>query len=200
MIESSFNEIEIRQRIDLLESMFSFSPDGLVSFNAEQTLVSVNPAFLTITDTDHVVWQGLNERDFRVKLLELCHSEEKTDNSLWSTILHFSSLDDDERRSYAVCKIAPPNGCNFMHFHDITYSYNLNKRFSKEFWAHTAHDLRTPIASVQGFSELLLNNTFDPTVQKEILGIIREESIKVIGLINKLVNSSGQNEKNKGQR
>lgn len=50
--------------------------------------------------------------------------------------------------------------------------------------AEAAHALRTPIASVQGFADLLLNNVFDETVQKEILGIIREESAKLIRLIN----------------
>jgi len=191
MIESSsFNEIEIRERIQLLETIFSFTPDGLVYFNEQKKLARVNPAFIVLTNTEQSLWDGLNEEDFSVKLLELCHVEEKTENSPWSTILHFLAADNTEGRVFSVCKIAPPRGGNFMHFHDITHFYNQNKRLNKEFWAHTAHDLRTPIASVQGFSELLLNNTFDASVQKEILGIIREESIKVIGLINKLVSAS----------
>ncbi|MES2207589.1 MAG: histidine kinase dimerization/phospho-acceptor domain-containing protein [Pseudomonadota bacterium] len=191
MIESSsLNEIEIRERMHLLEAIFSFTPDGLVSFNEQKKIARVNPAFIVLTNTEQEIWEGLNEEDFRAKLLELCHLEEKTDNSPWSTILHFLTADNAEGRVFAVCKIVPPTGGSFMHFHDITQSYSQNKRLNKEFWAHTAHDLRTPIASVQGFSELLLNNTFDASVQKEILGIIREESIKVIGLINKLVSSA----------
>ncbi len=174
-----------------LETIFSFNIDGFVSFNTQKQVARVNPAFVKMTGINNDVWQGLNEADFRTQLFALCHAEDMPDNAPWSSVLHFSRP-DTTTQSYAACTITPTISAtgSFMHFHEITYEYKEKKQLKSDFLATTAHTLRTPIASVQGFSELLLNNSFDASVQKEIFEIIREESIKMIALINALVNSS----------
>ena len=54
-------------------------------------------------------------------------------------------------------------------------------------FATATHELRTPMASVLGFSELLLNRDFDPATGRELLEIIHRQASRLVGLINQLL-------------
>lgn len=54
-------------------------------------------------------------------------------------------------------------------------------------FATATHELRTPMSSVLGFSELLLKREFDPATQRELLEIIHRESGRLVDLVNQLL-------------
>lgn len=185
-----FSTEKMRKDINLSETIFLFSPDGFVGFNAQKQIIQVNPAFVKLTGLEKEVWIGLSEDAFKAKFLNLCCAKDGNVSDTWPTVVEFSYSDGMNRR-YALSKIISPltSDC-FMQFREITDEHEERKRLKREFLADAAHALRTPVSAIQGFAELLLNNSFDASVQKEILGIIREESVKIINLINVFVSSS----------
>jgi PAS domain S-box-containing protein len=61
-----------------------------------------------------------------------------------------------------------------------------DERRRKHFTTAT-HELRTPMASVLGFSELLLKREFDPATSRELVEIIHRQATRLVSLINQLL-------------
>lgn len=72
---------------------------------------------------------------------------------------------------------------------DITREKEID-RMKNEIISTAAHELRTPLATVMGFSELLLNEKFPMEQQREFLGYIHEKAGDLSGIIDDLLNLS----------
>lgn len=87
-----------------------------------------------------------------------------------------------ESRKYVHTHAAPLFGSKGTLIGAIVAMYDVTKQkeadlLKSEFIATAAHELSTPVASIMGFSELLLNqNCFDEDQQKEFLSIILGKS------------------------
>jgi two-component system phosphate regulon sensor histidine kinase PhoR len=73
----------------------------------------------------------------------------------------------------------------------------------KEFFSNASHELKTPITSIMGFSELIINN-FEEDMQniKEYANIIHKESEKLSALLDDILTISyaGRKELQKNHR
>ncbi|MEI2664679.1 two-component system histidine kinase PnpS [Rossellomorea sp. LJF3] len=75
-------------------------------------------------------------------------------------------------------------------FHDITELKKL-EQMRKDFVANVSHELKTPITSIKGFSETLLDGAMDdPETLKSFLDIILKESDRLQSLIQDLLELS----------
>ena len=72
---------------------------------------------------------------------------------------------------------------------DITESFLVDKMKS-EFIATAAHELRTPMTSIFGYTELLNTMDFDAETQKEMITTIHKQSKAMIDLLNDLLDMS----------
>jgi signal transduction histidine kinase len=61
-----------------------------------------------------------------------------------------------------------------------------DERRRKHFTTAT-HELRTPMASILGFSELLLKREYDPATSRELVEIIHRQAERLVALINQLL-------------
>jgi signal transduction histidine kinase len=57
-------------------------------------------------------------------------------------------------------------------------------RLKEEMVSVVSHELRTPLTSLRGFTELLLTHPYSREKQKEMLGVIHNESLRLNNLIN----------------
>ncbi|PTM58093.1 two-component system histidine kinase PnpS [Desmospora activa] len=74
--------------------------------------------------------------------------------------------------------------------HDITPIRRLEK-MRTEFVANVSHELKTPVTSLRGFAETLLDGAAeDPEMQREFLEIIHRESLRLERLISDLLDLS----------
>ncbi|NLT94127.1 MAG: HAMP domain-containing protein [Clostridia bacterium] len=75
-------------------------------------------------------------------------------------------------------------------FHDITALRRLEK-MKTDFVANASHELRTPVASIKGFAETLLDGALeDEKVARRFVTIIDEEAGRLTKLINDLLDLS----------
>ncbi len=73
-------------------------------------------------------------------------------------------------------------------FHDMTNVRRLEK-IRQDFVANVSHELKTPIASIQGYSETLLSGALDdPAHAKDFIKIIHNESGRLAQLVDDLLN------------
>jgi PAS domain S-box-containing protein len=74
-----------------------------------------------------------------------------------------------------------------LGFRDLTGIRDL-ERNREEFLAIVSHDLRTPLTSLKGFIEVLVNGEYDSEGKlREYLGIIDSEADRMISLVNDLL-------------
>lgn len=66
-------------------------------------------------------------------------------------------------------------------------SSRLMERRLRDFLSTAAHELRAPMSSVLGFSELLLQREFDADKRRELLAIIHDQAGLMTRLINELL-------------
>jgi signal transduction histidine kinase len=82
-----------------------------------------------------------------------------------------------------------PKGDLVFYFRDITIEADVD-RMKSEFLSTAAHELRTPLASIFGFTELLIARVMAPERQRELLETIHRQSKLLINLINELLDLS----------
>jgi len=56
-----------------------------------------------------------------------------------------------------------------------------------DYFRTASHELRTPMASILGFSELLLKREFDAATGRELIDIIHRQAMRLIGLVNQML-------------
>ncbi len=76
-----------------------------------------------------------------------------------------------------------------FYFRDTTVEFEVD-RMKSEFLATAAHELRTPLASIFGFTELLIARVMAPERQRELLQTIHRQSRLLVNLINELLDLS----------
>jgi PAS domain S-box-containing protein len=71
--------------------------------------------------------------------------------------------------------------------HDLTLHGRATEERRRKHFTTATHELRTPMASILGFSELLLKRDFDPATSRELLDIIHRQASRLVDLINQLL-------------
>ncbi len=187
----------LQDRTEQLNAIFALSPDGFVSFDQRRCVKYVSPAFAQMTAMGEVRLEGLDEHDFSVWLSQRCRSAPSFCGvaSLRAQVMAGKSdaqdlieMDGAVKRTLQVglrCSQASTVS-QILYFRDVTHETEVDQMKS-EFLSTAAHELRTPMASILGFSEILLNQEFKATEQKEFLSIILEQSKLMANILNELL-------------
>nr|WP_290665688.1 HAMP domain-containing sensor histidine kinase [Ardenticatena sp.] len=72
-------------------------------------------------------------------------------------------------------------------FNTMVDEVNVARDTQRDFLANVSHDLRTPLTSIQGFSEALMDGTVPPTQQQRVAAIIHEEASRLSRLVQDLL-------------
>lgn len=189
-----------------LEAIFSNSPDGIVTVSRQGFIQSINPAFLSMTGFKRDNLANLTEQAFDNYLDQRCHQaspyinktpEQQNVNQKTYVINLSQSLTKTlNQKTHPLKKrlvmtrtdrqIDNTSLSKVLYFRDITVETEIAEMKS-EFLATAAHELRTPMASVFGFSELLLSRQFDRETTREILSTIHQQSATLVTLLNQLL-------------
>jgi signal transduction histidine kinase len=164
-----------------LSAIFSLSPDGIVSFDAAGRVTDSNPAVLAMTGWTRESLIGLARKSFWARVAELGDCPEPQPGA--ATLLRLQR----PRPAVLECRVVgPPEGAQVAYFRDVTQADDLD-RAKSEFVATAAHELRTPIAVITGYAELL-QQTDPPSAQRgEILATMRRHGDQIAGIVGELL-------------
>lgn len=185
--------VKIQEHGDALHAIFSLSPDGFVAFRKDGTVGYVSPAFCRLTHLSADDVTGLNESAFLTRLMAL-----SKDPLRLPTLTRLSKEHAHERM---VIEMKPPlarmlecqlheghgEGVNkVLHLRDVTHETEVDAMKS-EFMSMAAHELRTPMASIYGFTELILKRKMSDAMRQDMLESIYRQSQAMIKIINELL-------------
>lgn len=199
--ERRFAEARIRDRNEQLNAIFSLSPDGFVSFDAKFCVKYANPAFLRMTGFDEGRIVGLGEADFTDLLASACIADARFPGMAVLRPASTESPASQVEGHRVLIELASPGKrvlevgmrisdaetvSQILYFRDVTHEAEVD-RLKSEFLSTAAHELRTPMASIYGFSELMLNHEFSEDEKTEFLGAIYRQSELMVSIINELL-------------
>ena len=181
----------IREHTEQLNAIFDLSPDGFISFDAQRRVKYASPAFFRMTGLPSAEIIGVGEAAFSDRLARACLDParfpgiEALQTGGRRQLIELTGagkhvLEVGLRRSSAETV------SQILYFRDVTQETEVD-RMKSEFLSHAAHELRTPMASIYGYSELMMTQDFSDAERKEFLAIIHRQSETMIAIINELL-------------
>jgi signal transduction histidine kinase/HAMP domain-containing protein len=174
-------EARLTERNEELSTILSLSPDGLVSFDAEGIVTETNPAFLVLTGWTRDELIGRTRADFWARLADLGASGEP--QAGLASVLRLQR----PRPAVLECRVVgAAGGAQVAYFRDITQADELD-RTKSHFLATAAHELRTPIAVITGYTEFLQDRDPPAGQRGEILATMRRHGDQITGIVTELL-------------
>lgn len=195
-------EARIRDRTEQLNAIFALSPDAFVSFDAQCRVKYVSPAFKRMTGLEETSVVGLDEHAFSRRLAAECseqapfpgiaalRSAQATPGKpgLGGSRRQLIEVVNAGRRVLEVgVRLSDAETVSqILYFRDVTYETEVD-RMKSEFLSTAAHELRTPMASIFGFSELLMSGRLAEARKQESISAIYRQSRLMISIVNELL-------------
>jgi PAS domain S-box-containing protein len=206
--ERRSTQARVREHAAQLNAIFELSPDGFVTFDADRCVKYVNPAFTTLTGLTEIQLAGDAEAIFSHKLAQICIPSARfvgvqalrvirireavgaaaTDDKSLTRPRQVIELTDASKRVLEVSlrESHAESVSQILYLRDITHETEVD-RLKTEFLSTAAHELRTPMASIYGFAEVLLKQKVGAAELQEFLGIIYRQSELMASILNELL-------------
>lgn len=177
---------ETQRKKNEIETVLVHMTDGVISFDIKGNITHINPAAMQALD--------VNENDsfeYIFKKLGIEFNMEKIIYmEKWASQNKTLSIDD---RTYNILFAPIKNESDFADgiivvIQDITEHIKLNQ-MRKTFVADVSHELKTPITSILGYSEILLDeqNPVDEKREKRFKQRIMHETLRMHELVQDLL-------------
>ena len=193
-----------REYADQLKAIFELSPDGFVSFDGAHCVKYVSPAFTRMTGLQAPAVIGLDETEFSTLLAHACVPQ-----ACFPGMLALRAKQEGDAASQQLAgherqikiEVAGPskrvlevglreknaqNVAQILYLRDVTHETEVD-RLKNEFFSTAAHELRTPMTSIYGFTELMLSQPFDEAQWRDFLHIIFKQAEMMVSIINELL-------------
>lgn len=170
-----------------LNAIADLSPDGFVFIDQAGCISYVNPSFERMIGLGREELLGVAAERLEQAIAARCTPGEVV-RTAGATILHLarprftiikrteSSLHDGDGQLRGIVH----------YYRDITREAEVD-RMKSEFLTTAAHELRTPMASVLGFAELLMNPDVAAEKQRRFAEIIHRQAGQLVTLVNELL-------------
>jgi PAS domain S-box-containing protein len=194
--ERERTRLAIAERSARLNAVFDLSPDGFVVFDRRGRLVYTNRAFDAMTGLGFdAAGEAVTIETFDRRFAALC------DGGGSARPLLQALADDDTDDAPETLHLVRPvrrvlarvvrgqraaQGETILFFRDITQETEVD-RMKSEFLTTAAHELRTPMVSVFGFTELLLHRPVSEGRRRDMLETIHRQASLLINMVNELL-------------
>lgn len=179
------NLSEVSKQKNQIETILLHMTDGIIAFNMEGKIILVNPAATRLLrimpeeENFNEIFKKLNVEMNMEKIIyldEWTSSEERISLGDKHINLFFAPLKDELDRADGVMVV----------IQDITEHVKLDN-MRKEFVADVSHELKTPITSIMGYADTLLEGEYDKQTQEKFLNVIASEARRMAKLVTDLL-------------
>ena len=195
-LTESFNEIidELKQNLKDVnsekkqkETILKHMTDGVITFNMDGKVTYINPAAKQMlgVKTEDTNFKSIFGKFADINMEKIIYldswtsSEKKIETEQGTMSLFFIPYRDD---------LSLPAGVMVV-IQDITEHVKLDN-MRKEFVADVSHELKTPITSIKGYSETLLDGDCDKETEKHFLHVIDDNADRMEKLVQDLLTLS----------
>ncbi|MEI8324903.1 MAG: PAS domain-containing sensor histidine kinase, partial [Betaproteobacteria bacterium] len=185
-----------REHAQQIQMVFTLSPDGFVLFDGARRVKYVSPAFAGITGLPTLQVLGLDEAEFAQLLAGACLPHAGFPAMATLRAVHAAGdrrrprieLNGPGKRVLEVClrESDLQSVSQILYLRDVTRETEV-EQLKSEFLSTAAHELRTPMASIYGFAEVLLTQDLCEADQQEFLSIIFRQSELMASILNELL-------------
>lgn len=181
----------LQARTAQLNTILELSQNGVAAFDAGGALLHTNAALrsmLQLADTQTI---GLTLDEVERQLQSLCDpavalapvfvdtpEEQPAQRELTLVVPRPTVLRVSSRRT--------PEGGRVFYLQDVTADSEID-RMKSEFLTTAAHELRTPMVSVYGFTELLLHRPVSDERRRDMLQTIHRQAGLLVTMVNELL-------------
>ncbi len=195
---------EVEMQRDKLVAVLNQLDEGILIFSAAGTVVTANPSSLRLLGAteskDATAWVGRNLRSLLplsplVPWLEAADSPERTPlmhvdkgpDSPFDLLCHLAPMDAGP----APGKTESESGREYLlTLLDVTEFRHLD-RVKSEFVANASHELKTPLSSIKGYAEALLEGALgNEKVRIPFVGKIHANALRLERLVQDLLSLS----------
>ena len=168
-----------------METILLHMTDGIIAFDMEGKIIHINPAAKSLLQLDrqdnnfNKIFQKLNTDINLEKIVYLenwTSSEQRLNIGEKYFNLLFAPFQDESDKPAGVIVV----------IQDITQHVKLDN-MQKEFVADVSHELKTPITSIMGYADTLLESEYDKEMQAKFLGVISSEARRMARLVTDLL-------------
>jgi len=192
--------LEATQR---MQEVFALSSDAFVYFDADGRIGLCNPAVNALLGQPQSLLLGLTAGQLDALLAGAVGEGQAAPNfaeQLRAVAGHAGAGDDEAQVLRGQLHLVRPqvrvvswslrrteaNGRAVLYLRDVTRETEVD-RMKSEFLTTAAHELRTPMVSVFGFTELLLNRPVGEERRRDMLTTIHRQSSLLINMVNELL-------------
>lgn len=177
-----------------LETLIENMGSGLILINSKGDITLMNKSCKDIFEEDTEEWKNklyykaIKQKKVIQFIQELFLVETPLRKQMkWSAGIYIRHF--DVHGAPIIGQDAQLKGIVLV-FHDITELKKLEQA-RKDFVANVSHELKTPVTSLKGFTETLLDGAMnDEQLREQFLTIIAKESVRLEGLITDLLELS----------
>lgn len=192
-LDLSLNEIQAEKK--KLETIVNSVGDGVILINNRSEVVHANLEalhMLGMSDNDN-----LSFSDIRTYLPHCGNIKELNENEALKNRYIIPISNNYYEVRYEIYKTPNKNEEGYVFvYQNVTKRENLEK-LRREFVANVSHELKTPITSIQAYSETLLeNNMVENEMGNKFLNVINEEAQRMTRLVNDLLLLSNYDSQN----
>ena len=190
---------EVSTQKNQIETILLHMTDGIIAFNREGEIILINPAakqLLSIRPEDNTFDDIFSKFNLNINMERIIYLENWTSTEQRLEVedkyvdIYFAPFKDEKERPEGVIAV----------IQDITEHVKLDN-MQKEFVADVSHELKTPITSIMGYADTLLEGDYDKETQEKFLNVIATESRRMARLVTDLLTLSRyDNNKNKTKK
>lgn len=187
----------LQERGEQLNAIFALSPDGFVSFDARGRINYVSPGFEPLTGLGEEQVTGLSETQLaalltlhgssgQAALADFGLLRGRTDGGHHRRMLIELSRPTKRVLELGLRQSSSQAVSQVLYLRDVTHESEV-EQMKSEFLSTAAHELRTPMASIYGFSELMMSGRLSAERQVEVISTIHRQSQLMVSVVNELL-------------
>ncbi len=186
---------EVSTQKNQIETILLHMTDGIIAFNRKGEIILINPAakkFLSIRPEDNNFDDIFKKFNLDINMEKVIYLENWTSTEQRIKVediyvnVFFAPFKNESDRPDGVIAVVQ----------DITEHVKLDN-MQKEFVADVSHELKTPITSIMGYADTLLEGEYDKETQDKFLNVIASEARRMAKLVTDLLTLS-RYDNNKG--